>query len=101
MSPVDCPAPGHLAACYLGMRSEPDLEAVAGHVEHCPRCRAAVEALDRADDALLARLRRPPEPAPAATAADLPNLLAALKTFGPPAAPATASGTRPGHGPGE
>jgi serine/threonine protein kinase len=53
----DCPTRAELSAFSLGELSEAALEDVAGHLERCPRCEAAVRALDRVSDAVIHSLK--------------------------------------------
>jgi WD40 repeat protein len=66
----DCPSPAELSAFNLGTLPAETVEAVAAHLERCPRCEAAVEALDGVADPVVSSLKgltsadgRPPRPA--------------------------------------
>jgi eukaryotic-like serine/threonine-protein kinase len=43
----------------LGRMPEQELEAIAAHVDGCPRCQSSIEAVDNADDSLVAELHGP------------------------------------------
>ena len=53
----ECPSHADLSAFNLGVLPVAVLERVADHLEHCPRCEAAVEALDHASDPVIDSLR--------------------------------------------
>jgi serine/threonine protein kinase len=53
----ECPLHADLKAFDLGVLPVAMLERVADHLERCPRCEAAVEALDRASDPVIDSLR--------------------------------------------
>jgi WD40 repeat protein/serine/threonine protein kinase len=53
----ECPSHADLSAFSLGVLSVAVLERVADHLEHCPRCEAAVEALDSTSDPIIDSLR--------------------------------------------
>ena len=53
----ECPSHADLAAFDLGVLPVAMLERVADHLERCPRCEAAVEALDHASDPVIDSLR--------------------------------------------
>jgi hypothetical protein len=58
-----CPASEVLAAFSVGKLPPVELEAVAGHLEDCPRCQSALQSLDGLADPVLASLRRVEAPA--------------------------------------
>ncbi|HZT80642.1 MAG TPA: protein kinase [Gemmataceae bacterium] len=92
MSAARCPTPSQLAAFAVGDLPGPELARLAGHVEACPACEAALQSLDAVADPLLVGLRQPlPE-----TEDVPPDLLAAARSARPPAAVSCwASGERP------
>ncbi len=53
----ECPTHADLSAFNLGVLPVAVLERVADHLEHCPRCEAALEALDHASDPVIDSLR--------------------------------------------
>src|SRR5581483_5488096 len=55
--PSRCPSREELAAFNLGELPEPLLDAVAAHLEACPRCEEAARALDRVADPVIEALR--------------------------------------------
>ena len=61
MNPTDCPTPTELSAFAVGRVSRPALEQIAAHVEGCPVCQTALQALDGADDPVLTALHQPTE----------------------------------------
>ena len=68
----DCPSHADLSAFNLGVLPVAMLERVADHLERCPRCEAAVEALDHASDPVIDSLKSfsglPISPGPRAVA---------------------------------
>jgi tRNA A-37 threonylcarbamoyl transferase component Bud32 len=56
MASVTCPDRRRLENYLLGKLSEQDLDSIAGHVDTCTICQSAVEALDHAEDSLVAEL---------------------------------------------
>jgi serine/threonine protein kinase len=58
-APAPCPAAADLLAFLDGNLAPAALEALAAHLERCPRCLAALETLPPADDSLVAGLRCP------------------------------------------
>src|SRR5262245_9221898 len=64
----DCPSEAELRAFSLGELPDSRLDALADHLEICPRCEAAAAALDSLADSAIASLRRgPPRTVPVAT----------------------------------
>jgi anti-sigma factor RsiW len=55
----DCPAPDVLSRFVVGDLDAPEFARVTAHVEQCPACEAALQALDAVTDPLVASLRRP------------------------------------------
>jgi serine/threonine protein kinase len=58
MDATACPARADLESFVVGTLSGSEFARVAGHVERCPDCEEAVQALDHFTDPFLARLRR-------------------------------------------
>jgi serine/threonine protein kinase len=58
MDATVCPARAELEGFVVGTLSGPEFARVAGHVERCPACEEAVQALDHFTDPFLSRLRR-------------------------------------------
>ncbi len=58
MDATVCPARAELEGFVVGTLSGSEFARVAGHVERCPDCEQAVQALDHFADPFLARLRR-------------------------------------------
>src|SRR5579883_2357634 len=54
----DCPSSDKLLAFHRGTLAESELDAVADHLESCPACEAAAERLDKADDPVVAVVRK-------------------------------------------
>jgi serine/threonine protein kinase len=66
MSTASCPETAELKAFALGDLARDALERLAGHVEHCADCNAALDALDSQPDPLVTRLLDLPQtPTPA------------------------------------
>jgi tRNA A-37 threonylcarbamoyl transferase component Bud32 len=57
---ADCPPAEDLSAFLDGKLPSDTLERVAVHLERCPRCSTALDALASTGDTLAARLRQPP-----------------------------------------
>ena len=91
MSLTDCPSPAELSALALGTLPGPAFELLVRHVEHCPRCEAALAALDGQADPLLGQLRQPAD-AGASTPVPREILEAALSAATRPAPPAPPAG---------
>src|SRR5262245_4857562 len=72
MNPGGCPEQERLLALALGTLPEPDLPALAEHVDHCPACEERLRALEGVSDPLLSQLRQS-----ASSTEDLPPALAA------------------------
>jgi eukaryotic-like serine/threonine-protein kinase len=53
----DCPSAHELDAFHVGTLAEDRIDAVAEHLEHCPRCEAAIRRLDSSVDKALAAVR--------------------------------------------
>jgi WD40 repeat protein/serine/threonine protein kinase len=62
MSLTSCPSEPELLAFHLGTAPAETLDAVADHLESCPRCEAALQRLDGRTDPVLAALRKPVPP---------------------------------------
>ncbi len=92
---VCCPAAEDLAAFRLGRLAPPDVEGLAGHLEHCSECRGRLEALEAEDDALLEALRRPPEPEPFSDEPGCQFALARVLSLGEPVADLSDGGFSP------
>jgi tetratricopeptide (TPR) repeat protein/tRNA A-37 threonylcarbamoyl transferase component Bud32 len=60
MHPTPCPTREDLAALLAGQLSGDALEAVASHLDQCPRCQARAADFDAGPDPLLSGLRHPP-----------------------------------------
>jgi serine/threonine protein kinase len=58
MDAMVCPARAELEGFVVGTLSSSEFARVAGHVERCPDCEEAVQALDHFTDPFLSRLRR-------------------------------------------
>ncbi len=86
-----CPAGEDLAAFVAGRLPPAALDAMASHVEACPSCQSALEALEGRVDSIEAALRRgrPPEIVPTTrpSAAVPPGTLADPGSFAPGASP--------------
>ncbi|HZU37114.1 MAG TPA: protein kinase, partial [Gemmataceae bacterium] len=54
-----CPTNEKLLAFHLGTLPDDEVEALAAHLETCPRCETVVQAHEADADAVLAALRRP------------------------------------------
>ena len=61
MGTPNCPDPNVLARFAVGDLDAAEFARVAGHVEHCPACDAALQAFDAVTDPLVASLREPAE----------------------------------------
>src|SRR5258705_10348783 len=73
-----CPDHARLVSLTLGTLPESELDALARHLDVCPRCEERLHALDRLGDPLLDELRAPQE-----STQDLPApLLAQLRVAG-------------------
>jgi hypothetical protein len=81
MSQSDCPHPDALARFAVGDLDAGEFARLAAHVEHCPACDAALQALDAYADPLVTNLRQPSEAADGAVPAAL--LTAARAAFEP------------------
>ncbi len=55
----NCPSPAELSGFILGTLSLPGLEGVARHLDACSVCEAAVDALERLSDPVMAAVRHP------------------------------------------
>jgi tRNA A-37 threonylcarbamoyl transferase component Bud32 len=88
MSVSRCPDPAELSAFALGTLPGPVFERLARHIEHCPRCEAALQTLDGVSDSLLGQLR---QPAGVTTAASVPGELIDAALAAARAAPPAAS----------
>jgi serine/threonine protein kinase len=76
----DCPDRAELSEFFSGNLPGPDFRRVARHVEACPACEEALDALDAHSDPFLHRLRQAAEGAP--TPEQVPReLLAAARSF--------------------
>src|SRR5690242_3884329 len=84
MNHEGCPAPKVLLAFSRGDLAEPELDAVAGHLESCPSCTEAVARFDRQSDTIVLELRR--------QLAESPGTVTHTAEDSPPVMPAT-------HGP--
>ncbi len=85
MEPTRCPDAEELSRFVLGNLPRPAFVRVAGHVERCGACAAALQALDGAGDGLLERLRGPGVGASATAADAVPvSLLAAARAANGP-----------------
>jgi serine/threonine protein kinase len=62
-----CPGEAELLAFHLGKLPPEKLAALAGHVESCADCEAALQRLDTIADPILAALRKPASGGPAET----------------------------------
>jgi eukaryotic-like serine/threonine-protein kinase len=90
MSRIDCPSLETLSAYALGDLPEPELTAVAEHVEVCPECEEQAGQLEIATDRVLSELRQMPHPrrethrteSQAAGSGEIPALPAALESWG-------------------
>jgi serine/threonine protein kinase len=58
MQHAACPTADELSAFQQGTLPEATLVALAGHLEHCPRCEAAARGLDASSDTVVQALRR-------------------------------------------
>ncbi len=93
MTSTSCPSPADLSAFLAGRLPRSRFARVAGHVEGCDTCNAALQALEEHFDPLVARLRQA-APAGAAAAEAVPeHLLEAARQAGdrPAASPGPAS----------
>src|SRR5262249_34236269 len=61
---IACPSPETLAAFALGELPEPELSAVAEHLDACTECEERAGRLDGMADALVSELRQLPDPGP-------------------------------------
>ncbi len=59
MRPPGCPNRQQLSTYLLGTMPERETEEVIRHIESCPRCETAVQALETAVDSLVAQVRQP------------------------------------------
>jgi serine/threonine protein kinase/WD40 repeat protein len=59
MADLACPSHAALTGFVLGTLPEPELERVAGHLDGCPGCEAAVNALEGITDPIVAAIRHP------------------------------------------
>jgi WD40 repeat protein len=62
MHVIRCPSEPELLAFHLGTAPAETLDRVADHLDSCPRCEAALQALDACTDPVLAALRKPVPP---------------------------------------
>ncbi len=60
MASTDCPSKADLTAFHLGELPANAVDAVATHIESCPRCDQILRQLDRVADAVIASLRKLP-----------------------------------------
>src|SRR5262245_50486879 len=58
MSLSGCPDRAELSGFVLGNLPRPSFDRLAEHVEHCPACETALQALDGVTDSVLAQLRQ-------------------------------------------
>jgi serine/threonine protein kinase len=88
-----CPSRGELAAFARALLPSEKMEAIADHVEQCPKCESAVEALVLGDPLLVDLRRTPPEdafseePECAGMEADVEAIAAPPLSPSPPLAP--------------
>ena len=80
MPPTPCPPPADLAGFHRGELPATAADTVAAHVEHCPACEAALQALDAGDGSLAAAFRRPADGRTGAWADGPPPLLDGVGT---------------------
>jgi len=71
MTGTSCPDRDELARFAVGDLDGPALVRIARHVEHCPTCELALEALETQPDPLVASLRTPATTGPTTVPADL------------------------------
>jgi eukaryotic-like serine/threonine-protein kinase len=71
MTGTSCPDRDELARFAVGDLDGPALVRIARHVEHCPTCESALEALETHADPLVASLRTPATAGPTAVPTDL------------------------------
>ena len=64
MPAATCPSGEDLKAYAWGELPRQHADALADHLEACPRCEATVQTLERQGDTLLAKLRLPVQPDP-------------------------------------
>src|SRR6516164_4795602 len=57
MSAAPCPGPEELLHCVQGLAPEAQAAPISQHADSCASCRAALDALVRKEDSLLAGLR--------------------------------------------
>jgi hypothetical protein len=99
MTPPDCPSQADLTAFATGRLSGPAFGRIAGHVERCPACDTALQALDALADPLVSHLRHLPGSAGTALEPVPHDLLAAARSAraaGPSAGPRFEGGRRLG-----
>src|SRR5260370_9596021 len=81
-----CPSHTELSAFNLGGLSGEALEEIAEHLEQCPRCEAAVQALDGVSDPVITSLRGlsglNAQPVPPAEPPPLPSQIGAYEILG-------------------
>src|SRR5262249_52771437 len=83
MNASGCPGQAELTEFALGKLPRPVLERIAEHVERCPACESALQALDVLADSLLLGLRKAPGQEPPGVETVPQHLLtAALATPG-------------------
>jgi serine/threonine protein kinase len=80
MQPTDCPNRAELEGFVVGTLPGADLARVANHVECCPICEEALDALERLEDPFLARLRQSTSNPESETVVVPPELLAAVRS---------------------
>src|SRR5262245_463243 len=84
MGLTTCPTRERLAALVVGDLSGVDLEAVAGHVDACPHCRALLQTVHSAPDPLLDALRRADRAGPCPAETGLAQAVARFQEVPPP-----------------
>jgi serine/threonine protein kinase len=81
-----CPSEAELTAFHLGDLPAGAVDAVAAHLETCPRCEQIARRLDRLSDAVIASLRHlsadPGEPAAPAHAVEVPRQVGDYEILG-------------------
>jgi WD40 repeat protein/tRNA A-37 threonylcarbamoyl transferase component Bud32 len=81
MDRANCLTPEELSAFQTGDLPESELDRVAEHLEHCPRCEAAARALDGCADGLVGLLRDHAPTVPLPPRAEVSHTLSALKVL--------------------
>jgi hypothetical protein len=94
-----CPSLERLQSLLAGALPNPELAALAEHVEGCPGCRVALDRLSAAADEPKWRRLREPAPPAEPSAAFLRRLEALTPAFHPPCPDETASGGPPHEAP--